>query len=329
MLDSASEVRWAVKLVITIDTEEDNWGSYSPTDYTLGNIERIPELQRLFDDFYVTPTYLITYPVATDEKAVTILSSIYEKGRCEIGAHCHPWNTPPFEEERNRQNSMLCNLSIDLQYRKMAILHNVIRRHLGIEAACFRTGRWGFSRDIAGNLERLGYKIDTSITPYIDWTSKHGPDFTNISPRPFRFSGDDSFQESVDGNLVEVPATIGFLQSNFTWSNYVFQTVRQSPFNRLRLTGLLYRLTLVNKVWLSPEVSSLKKMIRLTQRMIENGYPLINMVFHSSSLKAGLTPFVKTKDDEKRFFQNIKEYLAFTRHTGIESIKLSDTLKLL
>jgi hypothetical protein len=318
-----------VKLVVTIDTEEDNWGSYRPTDCTLKNIEQVPLLQRLFDDFYVTPTYLITYPVATDEKAISILSAISADGRCEIGTHCHPWNTPPFEEDYHRHNSMLCNLPSDLQYRKMSFLHGMIKRHLGIDAVCFRSGRWGFSQEVARNLDRLGYKIDTSVTPYTAWTRDHGPDFTEMSPRPYKFSSDDIFQESADGRLVEIPATIGFLQSNFTLSNRIHQVVTRSPFNHLRLAGPLYRLNLASKVWLSPEVSNLENMVRLTWRMMENDYPLINMVFHSPSLQAGLTPFVKTKEDEKQFFRNIREYLAFTRHAGIESIKLCDALKLL
>jgi hypothetical protein len=31
-----------MKLVVTIDTEEDNWGSFDITDYSVHNIELIP-----------------------------------------------------------------------------------------------------------------------------------------------------------------------------------------------------------------------------------------------------------------------------------------------
>ena len=56
-----------MKLVVTIDTEEDNWGSLRLTHYSFDNIARIPALQEMFDRFNVKPTYLMTYPVATDE----------------------------------------------------------------------------------------------------------------------------------------------------------------------------------------------------------------------------------------------------------------------
>src|SRR5208337_1476965 len=122
-----------MKLVITIDTEEDNWGVFSPTGHTLKNLDRIPVLQELFDAYNVKPTYLITYPVATDTESITLLREIEKSGRCEIGMHCHPWNTPPFEEIPGDNNSMLCNLPCDLQYKKMSSLTDAIAKNFHIK----------------------------------------------------------------------------------------------------------------------------------------------------------------------------------------------------
>lgn len=317
-----------MKLIVTIDTEEDNWDNYSPTNYTLDNVDMIPSLQLLFDDLNVKPTYLITYPVATDKTAISLLKGILEEGRCEIGAHCHPWNTPPFEEEINEKNSMLCNLPTELQYKKLSFLHQAIKKHFNIEPESFRSGRWGYNKDVAKNLYKLGYKIDTSITPYTDWTKYYGPDFLNISPQPYKFSSDNIFFESSNGHLVEIPVTIGFLQQNFTLSNYLMKILRIRPISKLRLIGIMSRLNLLNKVWLSPEVCDSKEMIKLAQIFMRKNYKFINMTFHSSSLKYGLTPFVQTKEEEKRFLERIREFLIFTQDAGIESIKLSDSLSL-
>lgn len=315
-----------MKLIITIDTEEDNWGHYSPTGHTLENIDRIPLLQKLFDDFNVKPTYLISYPVAVNDKCISILREIDKADKCEIGMHCHPWNTPPFDEETNERNSMLCNLPKELQYKKLSILHKTIQKNFGIAPVSFRAGRWGYNRGLAENLYRLGYKVDTSITAYTDWTRYYGPDFSNIAPMPFRYSCESIFQESSNGYLLEVPATIGYLQQNFTLSNYISKLLSKKPINKLRLIGLLNKLHLLNKVLLSPEASDSKSMVRLAKCLIKKDFKFINMFFHSTSLKAGLTDFVKTKDDEKRFFQQIREFLIFTKDAGIESIKLSDVL---
>ena len=230
-----------MKLVVTIDTEEDNWGSLRLTHYSFDNIARIPALQEMFDRFNVKPTYLMTYPVATDEKAVGILAEIAAADRCEIGAHCHPWNTPPLAEENTAANSMLCNLSSASQYAKMKSLKETIEAAVAVDPLSFRSGRFGYDTGVARNLQRLGYKIDTSISPYMNWTSDHGPDFTRISPRPFRFSSDDALEECATGELIEVPPTIGFLQRDFARRNYIFNAVTRGPISRLRLAWLLAR----------------------------------------------------------------------------------------
>ncbi|PYM94879.1 MAG: hypothetical protein DME04_06410 [Candidatus Rokuibacteriota bacterium] len=272
----------------------------------------------------MTPTYLVTYPVATDDRAVALLKAIHDTQKCEIGAHCHPWNTPPLIEENSAAYSMLCNLPADLQYEKMKHLDEAIQRRLGVKPVSFRSGRFGYSTDVARNLDRLGYQVETSITPYVDWTREHGPDFTASTPRAFRFSSDDAFRESADGKLTQVPATVGFLQRDFARSSAILRTVTRAPLRRLKLAGMLHHLRLVNKVWLSPEQSSSAAMIALARNMIANGYRVLNMMFHSPSLKAGLTPFTRTTGDEKQLFLRLQEFLVFARDTGIESMKLAD-----
>ena len=242
-----------MKLIVAVDTEEDNWGSLRLTRYTCENIGRIPAVQALFDHFNVTPTYLITYPVATNDQAASILKAILDSKRCEVGAQCHPWNTPPLNEENTPANSMLCNLPAASQYAKMKCLHEAIRARFGVEPISFKSGRFGYSTTVARNLHRLGYKIDNSITPYTDWTRDHGPDFTRFSPRPFRFSSDNAFQECASGDLIEVPSTIGFLQHDFARSNYIFNALTRGPISKLRLAGVLHWFRLLNKAWLSPE----------------------------------------------------------------------------
>lgn len=318
-----------MKLVITIDTEEDNWGQFSPTDYTLENISRIPILQALFDEFMVKPTYLVTFPVANNENSVAILKPILDDGKCEIGTHCHPWNTPPFEELISDRNSMLCNLPSDLQCRKITSLHNSIIKNFGIKPTSFRAGRWGYSSEVAANIYKLGYKIDTSVTPYTNWSRDDGPDFTDISPMIFKFSMENILQHSSNGHMLEVPVSIGFFQENFSLSNFILKILQHKPISYLKITGMLYWFHIINKAWLSPEFSDSKTMIKLAKTMNKNKFPLINMVFHSSTLKAGKTPYVKTESDEKSFFKNIREFLAFAKNEGIESITLSEAGKIL
>jgi hypothetical protein len=313
-----------MKLIITIDTEEDNWGDFTATNYSLRNVDQIPRLQGMFDEFGVKPTYLITYPVATNEQTISVLKPIVANGRCEIGAHCHPWNTPPFEEERHARNSMLSNLSDELQFRKIKGLHLAIEEHFDLSPTSFRAGRWAFNGSVAQSLVQLGYEVDTSISPFVSWASDHGPDYSDASPLPFRCDSENIFHAIRDGELLEVPATVGFLQKDFETCRRLLKITRNGLMKKLHVRGILYKLRLLNRVWLSPELSNSHLMIDLTRVMMRKKISLINMSFHSSSLRAGLGPFVRNKDDEISFLERIKDYLTFTKAEGIESITLSE-----
>ena len=321
-----------MNLVITIDTEEDDWGSFRPSGQSLTNIERIPHLQEIFDKFNAKPAYLVTYPVATNDKSVSILRGISDRGGCEIGTHCHPWNTPPFDssvKENCERGSMLCNLPEELQYQKIKSLHETIEKNLGVTPVSFRAGRWGYNEKVAAHLLRLNYKVDTSITPFIDWRDNFGLDFSEMSPMAYRFSAGNIFEPSAGGRLLEVPATIGFFQKNFALSNTVLKLLQKKPFGSMHAVGIMSKLKLINLVWLSPEFSDCAQMAGLAARMQKNGHPIVNMFFHSSCLKAGTMPHVRNEDDEKKMLKNITEFLRFARDEGIESIMLRDSVRLL
>ncbi len=308
-----------MKLIITIDTEEDNWGEFNAPSWPVDNVGEIPALQQLFDDFKVKPTYLVNYTIVSNEKAVSILKPILMDGRCEIGGHPHPWNTPPFEEKINEENSMLCNLPSDLQFRKIQTLNESIESAFGVTPISFRAGRYGFSTEVATNIHKLGYKVDTSITPFTNWEEEYGPDFSDILPHPFLLN-----------QLLEIPVSVGFTQSNFKQANIFFNSLKKSQFNKYtRLLGILSKIGVLNKVSLSPEFSTTRDMIKLTNTLKKKGFPYVNMEFHSTSLMHGAGQYIKTLSDKQQFIQRIKDFLIFARDTGMESITLSETLNLL
>ena len=122
--------------------------------------------------------------------------------------HCHPWNTPPYEERLNNYNSMLCNLPATLQFEKLQRLHEAIQNNFEITPIAFRSGRWGFDQEVAKNIVRLGYRIGTSITPYTSWV-RDGPRFLTVFSTALRghvspvagYSGTSLWTAGNDGYL--------------------------------------------------------------------------------------------------------------------------------
>lgn len=307
---------------VTIDTEEDNWGEYDRSSFSVENLRRIPRLQRMFDERGVRPTYLISYPVASSDLGVQTLRPIMDDGRCEVGTHPHPWNTPPLEEPRTAHNSFISNLHPDLQFRKIKTLHDTITGNFGTVPRSYRSGRWGFSDAVARNLIRLGYCVDTSIAPLTDWSDGGGPDYSGRWSEPFVYASGDAVAGG--GTLLEVPATIDFLQHQRHVAVAAQRLVKRiMPMADKMLAGLA-RLNVLNYVWLSPETHTASQMNRLIAASAERGCQVVNMFFHSPSLLEGCSPFVRTAGQLDDFLTRIDAVLQFGESIGLQPITLSE-----
>jgi len=310
--------------IISIDTEEDNWDNFKE-EATLKNIPKIPVVQAIFDKHQVRPTYLITYPVATDKASQKILKPILDSKRCEIGTHLHPWNTPPNEEKLNDKNRMLNNLGCDLQLKKLKTLHKTILDNFGVQSKSFRAGRYALNQDLAQNLVDMNYAVESSITPFLNWTSIYGPDFSKHNRlNPYIFYPDKIDQPNERGSLTEVPLSGGFLQNNFNFAQFLFEKIINSPFKHLKLIGLLSKLRLLNKVRLTPEGYSILEMSNLVNKMVRNDISFFNLSFHSNSLLPGCTPFVKTKGELVIFLEKIEKIVMYFKKLQFKSITLSE-----
>jgi hypothetical protein len=308
--------------VVTIDTEEDNWTVTDPEKITLRNIEQIPRMQEIFDDYGIVPTYMISYPVANNPKCRDIIKEIYISGRCDIGVHCHPWNTPPFLENRTDINSMFCNLSGELQRKKIKSLRGKFIESFDMEPKTFRCGRWGFNSAVGRNLLQAGFQIDSSITAFTDWRGSHGPDFSACRPSPFHFTFNGNLPGS--GRLLEIPASIGYLQKNDLLVNSLYHRLVKVGWKGRSFATVAARLKIINRLTLSPETTGSEDMIRLAEVLITKGARVLNAFFHSSSLLPGCSPFVRDKEALLFFMERLSGYLDYLCRRNIETVGLSE-----
>ncbi len=311
------------KLFITIDVEEDSWGIYDSETHLIDNVFELLKLHNLFTEFNSYPTYLVTYPVIANKKGQSLIKEVHDLGNCEIGTHLHPWNTPPLNETRSEANSMLCNLPADLVTEKIKTLHAEIENSIGVRPVCFRAGRWGVGPSVARSISELGYEVDTSISPFCDWTEYHGPDFSEASLAPYRFNPHNIFMEDKEGDLLEVPASVAFLQKNMGRAFNMRRWLANSKLSKLRVLGILDRLKLINLRWLSQELSSSRDMIKLAKAMMANGHKAFNMSFHSTSLLPGKSPFVQNEKELDGFMRKISSFLEFAVNNSFEFLPLS------
>lgn len=84
----------------------------------------------------------------------------------------------------------------------------------------------------------------------------------------------------------------------------------------MRLSGVLAKLGLLERIRLSPEGFNLRDMTRLTEQLIGQGVTLFTLSFHSPSLAPGHTPYVRSVEDLREFLATVSAYLGFFSRLG-------------
>ncbi|MGM0575123.1 MAG: hypothetical protein ACQEXJ_05270 [Myxococcota bacterium] len=299
-----------IPLAVTIDTEADAW---DPTrePHTTANLRRVPGTQRMLRDLGVRPTWLLTWEAATDDWAAGLFREIHASGEAEIGAHLHPWTSPPVDEPLEPVRTMMCNLPVALQREKLRRLTDAIGEVRGGEPpTVFRAGRWGLGRSSVEALIDCGYSVDTSVTPWISWEGEHGPSFVGAPEHVYRVGPThDPTVPDDEGAVVEVPVTSGFNRRPFARASQADGLLRRGPLKHLHAAGIAHRARVLRRIFLSPETADDRDMLILARHHVEMGVSHLNMMFHSESLLPGLSPFVRTEADAEAFQERIRRFV--------------------
>jgi len=227
-----------------------------------------------------------------------------QDGRCGIGAHLHPWVNPPFEEEVCARNSYPCNLSMNLELRKLTALTETISRNFGVRPVLYKAGRYGADAETTAALEALHYEIDCSMLPWTDLTAQSGPDFHRCS--------NDLYWFGEGSRLLEIPLTTGLVGGLQRVGQGLYWWLDSLQARRLRLTGAFARAGLLERIRLTPEGSTLSDAKRVSRILLDHyGQRVFTLTYHSPSLEPGHTPYVRSEADLAGFLGWIEGYLEF------------------
>ena len=296
-----------MNLLVGIDTEGDNqWDATARANQTFENIYALPKLHALFARHGVRPTYVITYPVARDARSAEILGGLLEGSDCEIGAHHHAWETPPFSPDdvkRHPYASMLPRAQFEAQLESLTI---AITRAVGRRPLSYRSGRFGFAADHVGALERAGYLVESSVAPLFFETHKGGPEFVEAPLRPY-FLAYDSAVTPGSSNVLEVPVSAALNRRLPRWLQHAYARAPR-PYTTKR--GLR-ALGLVRMRWLRPSYSSLADMCALARDVARQQVPVLNLLFHSSEAIVGGSPYNRTQAELDAFRERLERFLSY------------------
>jgi hypothetical protein len=303
VVDFPPAVRPALLVVIDCEEEFDWKNPIHGAEYTLESIKHIGPVQQLFKARGMRPTYVVGYPIVADQDAWRPLAQLQADGECQIGAHLHPWVTPPFVETSSVVHSFQGNLHADVEFAKMEVLTDQIEQRFGFRPSIFKAGRYGFGPATAAALERLGFEIDMSFLPHWRYDEQGGPNFV-LAPI-------DPFWLRPEGRLLEIPLTAGFTGLASGIGSWLYSKIDRPILRAARMPGALARGGVLNRLRLTPEGISLREAKQLTRRLFARGHRVFQVSFHSTSLVRGANAYVRSEQDLQAFLTWLAEYLDF------------------
>jgi len=285
--------------MVGIDTEaDDQWSLEGRKKLSVENARALPRLQAVCERYRVRPSYLVTHEMATRDPSREILRGLVSAGGCEVGAHLHPWSSPPYREEDlvGRYPSQLDDASLEAQLRELT---ESIHSSLGVRPLTYRAGRHGFDGRSLKILEDLGYRVDTSVDPLFNERRKGGPSFAGAPVGPYWPSHED-VRSSGASKVLEIPVSAATLPALPKALERHFTSLPAIPWR-----GYFKRLGL-RAVWLRPSYSNVEDAMALASALVARGVPTLNMLFHSSELIPGGSPYNRTAADVDRFFERLE-----------------------
>jgi hypothetical protein len=292
-------------LLVLIDTEEEfDWeGGFRREQTRVSAMAHVGRAQAIFDEYGITPTYVVDYPVASQQHGCEPLREIAASGRAVIGAHLHPWVTPPFDEELTLRNSFPGNLPRALETAKLRSTMDAIESGIGVRPRVYQAGRYGLGPRTHELLESLGFDVDFSVCPPFDYRDEGGPDYSRWTTDPYWFG--------CERRLLGIPLTGAYTGLLAGAAHGLHTWVSRPSRAWARLPGLLSRTGLLDRLRLSPEGFDTPDHRRLVHELLARDRRCFVFSFHTPSLKPGCTPYVRSDAELSEFLDRFRRCFDF------------------
>jgi hypothetical protein len=292
----------------------------TPLDHRFEDLSALTKLHTLVQKCRVRPTYLVTHAVATNANAASWLREMRAGRDCEVGAHHHAWETPPHSDEDVRCRPYALQLPADQFAAQVAALRDAIGAAVGERPLSYRSGRFGFSASLVSDLERAGYRVDSSVAPLLSERHAGGPDFVGAPPTPYFLAYDDPTVPGTS-NLLEIPVSAALSRKVPAAIERLYARAPRPDMTK----RLLERLGVARVQWLRPSSSTLGDMCELARRLKHDNVPLVNLVLNSKEVSVGTSPAAEPPQDLDRFFSRLGDVLAFiTNDLGAVPVTFSE-----
>ena len=294
-------------LVVSIDTEIDHdeeWRIADPPAFS-SIVDGIPRLLApLFKRHQVVPTYLLSPEVIEDPECIAVLRRL--GSAAEMGTHLHLDFIEPdrrlFRHNMagQRAAAIQAQCSLEVEMRKMENLTRAFSDAFGFQPRSFRAGRFGIGPHTLEILARLGYLVDSSVTPGLRWKYAEGLiDHRQWSQQP-------AWVYTAAGAILELPLSI-------RPASRLSPIIREIPLLPRRFVSTRLFERVAGYRWLRPSWNGGEDLIRYTEQSSEE---ILVLMFHSTEIIPGASPYAQLSEDVQRIIQSMDALFRYWRDAG-------------
>ena len=203
-------------------------------------------------------------------------------------------------------SDMQSSYTYEVERLKMVSLTSLFATSFGRRPISFRAGRFAAGSNTLKILYELGYKVDSSVTPTIDWNNKEGrANFINAPDQPYYPRQNDLLTPDGSG-VLEVPVTI-------------LRSVNCKKWQAKALHNISRRIYPLQ--WLRPSYNTgdgMVEVMRRTTEIYEDKKDIaLTMMFHSMEIMPGASPYAAKEEDCRRILDHIEQTIAYAKDNGI------------
>lgn len=289
-----------VRLVFSVDVEEEGLfsGRYAPQAEGVTNVAALARLEFLSREFGLPLTLLCTWPVLTDPGCAGLLRRWQDELGAELGAHLHPWNTPPLTDQPAAAwtpSSAMPRAELDA---RLGALVRACGEVSGRAPASFRMGRFDLGPEVRGLLPGHGLRVDSSMVPL-----RFAPDVPEhfLCPaEPFPLAA-----ENGAAPLWEVPLTLVPVLPGLGRAAYALAHLLPSGLG----AGLLRGFRKVAAAGTQPVWFPLASMKLAARLHLARGGRTIHLFLHSTELSPGFAPHLPDEAAARRVLARIRAFI--------------------
>lgn len=247
--------------------------------------------------------------MANDRGFVEFGRDLIARGDGEIGMHLHAWNSPPIHPLTSNDSwyqPFLIEYPRDEVRRKIELHTHFLEDVFRVKMLSHRSGRWTLNAFYADVLRDLGFKVDCSVTPHVDWRSTKGDpngaggaDYRGF-PEHHYWMSERNIALPGTSSLLEIPMTIiNRAPALLARAVQACENISDLP-NRAR--RYIWPLD-----WLRPNGSNLTSMLRILDIAISQNRPYVEFMMHSSELMPGGSPYFPSVESVEKLYRDLNE----------------------